>query len=391
MLRDGGLKRVIIVVSPTLSIGRECWCGINRFVREHQPAWLLSTHPAWRFADQHQPMALAMPVDGAILWQFTPMTEMRWWKPETKVVATINRELEGTAPTVVADDPSKGRAAALHLLERGVNRFLYLGRPGVLSELRYKGFAAAIRDAGLQTPEMVDFDEHASLEAFCEFLKSRVSGRLSTLGVVAYNDSLGAFVLDCCHLAKIDVPRSIAVVGIDNDDLICESCSPALSSVQSPFERVGYAAAAMLERMLAGQYVPQNHLEIVHGDCYVAARGSSTPGETTDPIIQNAMNIIRSRFRDNISVDDLYRRHEVSRRTFEYRFRKTLGCGPYEMILRVRVENAKELLINTRLKIQAIAFQCGFNSEARLTENFRRLTGFTPGDFRAAGTDRRAR
>ncbi len=377
------LKSVLIVVSPTLSVGRACWRGVNRFIRERQPHWVLSSHPAWRFADRHQPMALGIRVDGAILWQFEPLPDMSWWGPETRVVAVINRELEGTTPTVVADDQAKGREAAQHLLEKGITRFLYLGRPGKLSYLRQQGFAAAIREAGFAAPEVIDFDERESTGSFTRFLQSLVSERPPTLGVLTYNDSLGAFLLDCCRTAGIAVPKSIAVVGIDDDELICESCSPPLSSVRAPSERLGYGAASLLARMLSGELIPPTHVEILLGDCFVVARGSSTPSETSDPVVQNAMATIRARFQDNISVNDLYRRQNISRRAFEYRFRRAMGCGPYEMILRMRVEHAKALLLNTPGKLHMIAYQCGFNSETRFSENFRRLTGVTPGQYRA--------
>lgn len=383
------LKSVLIVVSPTLSIGRACWRGVNRFIRERQPPWVLSSHPAWRFADRHQPMALGIRVDGAILWQFEPLPEMGWWTPETKVVAVINRDLEGVAPTVVADDHAKGRAAAEHLLEKGITRFLYLGRPGKLSHLRQQGFVAAVRQAGLAAPEIVEFDEHESITSFTGFLKSLVTERLPTRGALTYNDSLGAFLLDCCRIARIAVPKSIAVVGIDNDELVCESCTPPLSSVQAPSEQLGFAAASVLARMLSDEFIPPAHVEMLPGDCFVVARGSSTPTATSDPIIQSAMAIIRARFQDNISVSDLYRRQNISRRAFEYRFRRAMGCGPYEMILKMRVEHAKALLLNTPGKMHMIAYQCGFNSETRFCENFRRLTGVTPGQYRAGISGRR--
>jgi LacI family transcriptional regulator len=212
---------------------------------------------------------------------------------------------------------------------------------------------------------------------------------LPTRGALTYNDSLGAFLLDCCRIARIAVPKSIAVVGIDNDELVCESCTPPLSSVQAPSEQLGFAAASVLARMLSDEFIPPAHVEMLPGDCFVVARGSSTPTATSDPIIQSAMAIIRARFQDNISVSDLYRRQNISRRAFEYRFRRAMGCGPYEMILKMRVEHAKALLLNTPGKMHMIAYQCGFNSETRFCENFRRLTGVTPGQYRAGISGRR--
>lgn len=376
------IKRILILITPTLRIGRDCWDGINRYIREHQPAWALASHPAWRFADVRQPLALRHPVDGAIVWSFLPMPDDGWRTPDTRVVAVINYELAQTTPTVVADDIAKGRAAAQHLLEENISSFMYLGRPGRLSRLRQQGFVEAIAEAGMPAPEIFDFGESVSPSQFAQFLKERISDDRPAIGVLAYNDSLGAHVLDICRDSGIDVPRSVAVVGIDNDELICESSRPHLSSVQAPFEQVGYTAAKLLAEMLASSATPSDRVTLIEGGCFVAKRPSSTPVETADLLIQRALGIINSRFRDNIGVADLYARQGVSRRSFEYRFRQAVGCSPYEKILRVRVEHAKALLHNTHLNLNAIAFQSGFNSEPRLNENFRRQTGMTPGDFR---------
>lgn len=383
MASDKDHKRVLILVTPTLRIGRDCWRGINQFLREQRPSWILASHPAWRFADLRQPPAFQCTVDGAIVWQFDPMPDMSWWTPSTQVASVINYELEGKAAVVVTDDSAKGHAAATHLIERGIRRFLYIGRPGKLSSLRQKGFIDAVLAAGLPAPLAINIDEHMSRNEFIGMLEAHIAKESPTIGILAYNDSLAAYVVDCCHTAGIDVPRSMSVVGVDDDELICESANPSLSSVQAPFEKVGYRAAEILAKALQANQPLRMGVEMIRGGCFVAQRRSSAMMGSNDAIIQRAMNVIRERFRDNIGVEDLFCCDEISRRAFEYRFQRALRCSPYERILRERIEHAKALLINTQLKLQVISVQCGFNSESRLNDNFYQQTGLTPREYRA--------
>ena len=380
-MKTGPIRRIMIVLSPVLSIGRDCRLGVNRYMREQQPLWRIVSHPGWRFADDRWLARCTSKVDGAIVWNFGKISYKGWRARRTRIVGIINYDLEGKAPIFVTDDRDKGRAAAEHLLALDLHKFAYIQRPGKLSKLREAGFADTLVAAGKPKPAILTVDDHEPTRHFGKQLVTLRKKSHGPIGLMAYNDSIGAFAADACHEAGLSIPSDIAIVGVDNDELICDTASPALSSVQAPFEQLGYQCARALDQLLeSGESVPD--VNILPGGCFVHVRGSTSRDLTSDPAVARALALINARFRDPIGVPDLCRHLTMPRRTLEYRFRQVLGHGPYEQILKMRIDHAKVLLMDTGKSIQKIAIECGFNSSLRMSQNFHRQTGLTPGQFR---------
>ncbi len=379
-MKTSSVKRVMIVLSPVLSIGRDCRLGISRYMREHQPPWRIVSHPGWRFADDRWLNSWTDPVDGAIVWNFGKITYKGWMSPRTCLVGVINYDLVGKAPIFVTNDYDKGRTAAEHLLRLEINHYAYIRRPGRLSQLREEGFRETVVAAGRPSPTVITIDDRKPARIFGKVLAALRKSAGGAVGLLAYNDSIGAFAADACHEVGLNVPGDVSIVGVDNDELICDSVSPALSSVQSPFEQLGYQCAAALNSLFCGRKVPK--VNVLPGGSFVYVRGSTRRALTSDPVVGRALSLIQMRFRDPIGVPDLCRHLNMPRRTLEHRFRQALGRGPYEHILQMRIEHAKVLLMDTPESLYKIAIECGFNSGLRLSQNFQRLTGLTPGQFR---------
>ena len=380
-MKTGTFRRIMIVLSPVLSIGRDCRLGINRYMREQQPSWRIVSHPGWRFADERWLGRWTSPVDGAIVWNFGKISYKGWRGRRTRIIGIINYDLEGKAPIFVTDDRDKGRAAAEHLLALETQQFAYIQRPGKLSSLRAAGFMDTLVAAGKRRPAILTVDDNEPPRHFGKRLALLRKTAHGPVGLMAYNDSIGAFAADACHEVGLSIPGDVAIVGVDNDELICDSASPALSSVQAPCEQLGYLCAQALDQLLeTGKSIPD--VNILSGGCFVFVRGSTRRELTTDAVLAKALSLINARFRDPIGVPDLCRHLAIPRRTLEYRFRQVLGHGPYEQILKMRIDHAKVLLVDTAKSIQKIAIECGFNSSLRMSRNFHRQTGLTPGQFR---------
>jgi LacI family transcriptional regulator len=170
------------------------------------------------------------------------------------------------------------------------------------------------------------------------------------------------------------------VLGVDNDDLLCELCSPPLSSVQPNARRTGYEAAAMLARMMRGERLNSQtrYVEPVR----VVERQSTDMVSVSDARVAVALRFIRQHAGDGIDVSDVLRAVPMSRTLLERKFKTLLGHSPHQLIVQQKIARAKQLLVDSEISIKVIAELAGFDTASYLSLAFRRETGETPYNYR---------
>jgi LacI family transcriptional regulator len=186
-------------------------------------------------------------------------------------------------------------------------------------------------------------------------------------------------VLDVCRELNISVPEEIAVVGVDNDEVLCEVSQPPLTSVALDTRRIGIEAASMLDRLMHGESVGS---PVIVEPCGIVTRRSSDTLAIEDRHIAVALGFIRRHACEGIEVSDVLAQVPLSRRTLERRFRQQVGCSPLAEINRVRLDRAKQFLKETELKLDAIAAHSGFAHTPYMAAQFRKQFGVTPGEYR---------
>lgn len=284
---------------------------------------------------------------------------------------------------VNTDDPQRARLALDHLLDRGFTRFACYAepRPGFAWKPA-AAFEAAVAARGRECRRY----RAGSAARPWPVEQRRIARWLAALptptAVFVADSHCGRRVLEACRIAGLDVPQQIAVIAGDTDDLMCEVASPPLSSVELASRRIGYLAAGLLDRLLAGEAPPQR--PILVPPLRVIARQSTDLLALDDPDLVGAIRQIRGQACGRLRVRDVVAGVAVSRRLLEQRFRAALGHGPAEEIRRVRLERARELLAHSELSIEQIARAAGFRSATRLGVAFRRRFGLTPRDWRAS-------
>ncbi len=202
------------------------------------------------------------------------------------------------------------------------------------------------------------------------------------VGLMACNDVCGREVLAACGAAGLRVPDDIAVIGVDNDEIICDLSSPPLSSVAMGTEAAGYAAAGLLDRLMRRQPAPSRTIWVQ--PTHMVTRTSSDVMAQEDSLVAGALRMIRERSREPIGVEDLARGLNVSRRTLERRFQATVGRTVLEEITRAHIQRAKQLLQETDLPVYRVAAAAGFGSHKAFHRAFEREAGVTPGKYRGA-------
>jgi LacI family transcriptional regulator len=178
------------------------------------------------------------------------------------------------------------------------------------------------------------------------------------------------------------VPDEVAVIGVDNDELLCQLSTPPLSSVEQGAKGLGQAAAAMLDRLMDGHTPAQRHFVV--DPVGVVARLSTEVVAVEDEVVAQAIQFIRDQASRPTGVPDVVRAVAVSRTTLELRFRKSLRCTILEAIRRAHLDRARWLVSETTLPLKQVATESGFRSVQHMTTLFVRAFSRTPAKYRRA-------
>ncbi|MDO4574718.1 MAG: DNA-binding transcriptional regulator [Planctomycetia bacterium] len=200
------------------------------------------------------------------------------------------------------------------------------------------------------------------------------------VGILGCYDSIASKVVETCRKKNLDVPESIAVLGVNNDNTYCYLADPPLSSIVPNAFEIGYRTCELLEAMMNGEEYPAERLSVQ--PMGVITRRSTDTLALDDPLLVRAIQTIRKSRDLDLTVSDVARMTGMSKRTLERRFRQTLHYSPLDEINRVRFQRSCVLLKNTRLTIDAITKRVGFRSKSYFFAEFQNRFGMTPGEFR---------
>ncbi len=366
-----------IRVGATTRTGREIYRGIFRYVR---------THTRWRLAidTTNRTDATNLPTcDAYIAAVYTD--SIRDWAadlPSPVVNVSSRRDLSPSAhlrAQVRVEDHAIGRLAATHLLERAMPRFGFVGPPTERQAvLRREGFIECLREhhASCSVFDWRELDgslEWAELPKWLQSLEYPIA-------ILASNDDTGRLVTQACWESGIAVPEQVAVLGVDNDEVFCESSQPALSSIELGATRIGMEAARYTDMLLAGD--TPDPIDLRLPPVNVQERASTDIVAIDDQDLAAVLQFIREHACDGISVDDALAVSGINRRLLERRFKQYLGCSPLEQINRVRMKRARDLLTNTALPMKQVAEKSGFAYLQTFYRAFTQHFGESPGSVR---------
>ncbi len=286
---------------------------------------------------------------------------------------------------VVTDHAEVGRQAAHHLLERGLTELAFVGYPGHdFSVERQRGFTEVAVQYEIRVSSFLErtrrVEEPNGLWKWNATLQNWLQKLPKPIGILASHDIQGVQLSEYCNQLQLRIPDDVAIVGVDDDDLLCELARPSLSSVALPSERIGYQAARLLDSLLHSKRRKTESIILRPGG--VVVRQSSDLQSIPDADVAEALRYIRSNCGRPIQVADVLRAVPVSRRGLERRFRKCLDRSIFEEINRTHVERARKMLISTNLSMASIADKSGFRDSRHFSVRFRKLLGVTPTAYR---------
>jgi LacI family transcriptional regulator len=373
---------VALIVETSSAYGRQILSGIARFQRAHGGWSVLLDEGTVRGL---QPNFLEnFDCDGIICRSTSPgwLSALKEFK--VPVIDLNDRHGYLGVPRVSSDMAAIGRMAVEHLLERGFRHIAFSGYKnevwsaerlaGVQEALISRGKICGIYESPFQLRRQQGWqEERAKICAWLETLPR-------PLGIVACNDVRGYGVLDACRSLDIAVPEEVAVVGVDNAETFCDLCDPPLSSVVPNADRIGYEAASLLNRLMAGESMGAINLLVPPRE--VKTRQSSDVLAVADPGIAMALRFIRENACDGIGVSDVVRHAALSRSALERGFRAYLGHSPQQEIRSVRLKRVQQLLAETDWPLTRIAEVSGFEYANYLMVRFKDAFGQTPSQWR---------
>ena len=286
---------------------------------------------------------------------------------------------------------SAGKMAARYFLDRHYTRFAFVGEPHGLywSLERGKGFKETVEQAGGECFMYckLTYDEQHDWAVEQPRMRRWLKSLPKPIALFAAMDGRGSQILDACMAENISVPDEIAVLGVDNDELICEATFPTMSSMQTTGERNGFLIAEHLDQLMRGKRLKKRIFE--GGASHVITRRSTDATMIPDAQIARALEFIwREGGHQPIHVPDVVEKIGSSRRHAEMRFKTITGRTILEEILRVRLERVCTLLCDTNLSISEITYKCGFERESYLARLFKLRFDCTMSTYRSRMNNR---
>ena len=293
------------------------------------------------------------------------------------------RDLLSKISEICADSQKAGLLAAEHFLERGFWNYAFCGYEGRgWSQRRQEGFVARLAEADFfcQVYQPPRLKHGLSWKQELPMVTSWLKSLPRPVAIMACNDIRGRQVLEASLLSHLEVPEDVAVIGVDNDQFVCNLSNPPLSSIAINLNQAGYQAAELLAGLMRGKV--RRPRQIVAEALWVVPRRSSDVIATEDRHVAVALRFIRDHARESIGVDDVVRQSGISRRGLEIRFQQTLDRSIRGEIERTRLVFTKQLLVETNLPAEQIARLAGFCGLSYLSGVFRREAGMTLTQFR---------
>ena len=341
----------------------------------------------------------------SVLWPFPPESlKSRGRKLYDGIVGRIHPELEASAkaagiplvnvwvsspcksvPAALPDLVEAGRMAAEHLQGRGFRRFGYVGYSRTTSSQHFQqGLREVARKNDIKIESLLvspNFSESTrAWSRFQENVRQWIQKIEAPIGVATINDKVARYVMNAAIELGYQVPADVAVIGLENEEVVCLNPEPSISSIDLGWHQIGQQAGKLLEGLMNRRARKKT---VLLPPVSLVPRKSTDAFNVDDDIVAQALRFIAEHSHQPIKVRDVVNHVPLSWRSLERRFhdnqRGTIG----KEITRFRIERAKRLLSETDMLVKQVAEACGFANTKRLCEVFRRTEGTTPENFRA--------
>ena len=373
------MKRIVLLVETSRAFGRQLIMGIAHYSKLHGP---------WSFYKEPIDLKSSIPhltswnPDGIIVRDSLITKELLRLKIPT-ILAIHDSKYSQNLPVIKTDSYSIAKIASEHLIEKGFKNFAYCGFDNYdWSKERRLYFSRFNNEIGFKThiyfpPKRIKKNDWEKEQ---HQVRDWVNALPKPIGIFACNDDRGQHILEVCKLLDLKVPEDVAVVGVDNDPMICDISDPPLTSIALNVESAGYEAAKLMDQMINRKRILGK--QILVSPSYIVQRQSSDILAVDDALVAKAITFIRKNAKNKILVKDVVKTLGISKRTLERRFRKSIHRSISSEIRNVRIELISKLLIESDLSISQITSLFNFTDVGHISRYFKMEKGVGLREFR---------
>ncbi|MFA6702796.1 MAG: DNA-binding transcriptional regulator [Dysgonamonadaceae bacterium] len=378
------MEKILILIDYSSKFSRQLLEGLIQYSKEHGP-WIFYRLPSY--------YKTLYGKDGIVEWAKdwgADAIVAQWDHEGTNLLKSLNipillqnyKERSPYFSNLTGDYVGTGKMAAKFFIKRRYRNFAFYGNKGVVwSCERAEGFRTEIEKVGGNyyyfESENLDGNEwgtsHIQLDEWLLSLPKPV-------GLFACDDEFALRVSQICKINNINIPEEISLLGVDNDELLCNLSDPPISSIVTDVEKGGYEAGRLIDRFLKGE--KKEPFDIIIRPIRFELRKSTEKYDIENEYISQVVNYIEDNFTTDINIETFSEMVPLSRRNLEVKFKEEMGTSIYQFILSCRIEYFAHLLLTTDRTLFDLALESGFNDCKNISRIFKKIKGYTPIEFR---------
>lgn len=373
--------RVILLMDYSSEHDRKLLRGMMRYSKENGPWQFYRPSPVFLFREN--------PEEWAIRWAKEWKADAiigRWDESKLEMLKDIdipivlqnNKSRSRVLSNLTGDYFATGQMAAKYFIKKCFANFAFFGLRGIVwSEERCKGYENKVRECNGTFYSYFVNDHVDDTGDIARWLRSLPK----PIALFCCDDSHALLITEICKINNVDVPDQVAVLGVDDDELLCSISDPPISSIRMDVENGGYLTCQLLhESMRINSNAPFN---VSIKPLAISERASTMKYDISDKHVLDIVTYIDEHYSEDIRMEHLLKRVPMSRRSIEIRFKKSMhGCTIYQYLLQVRVNRMAEMLVSTDMVFSDIVYHVGFRDIANVSRIFRRYKGCSPTEYR---------
>ena len=373
--------RILLLVDCANEFDRNLLRGIVQYSKDNGPWLFYRLPPNYRNAENEERSIL----DWAKMWKADAIIGQ--WNEETAdllkelhipIVLQNYRHRSTTYSNLTGDYIGTGRMAATFFIERLFHNFAFFGIKGVVwSEERCKGFREEVeRSHGAFFVFETERDHELDRDAISQWLRNLPK----PIALFCCDDSHALFISETCKIESLSIPDEISLLGVDNDELICNISDPPISSIELEVEKGGYALGRKLHQQINKEI--SGPFNVVINPIRIELRQSTEKYNIDDPYVLKMVKYIEAHAEQELRIEYLASQIPLSRRNLELKFKRAMGTSIYQYVLRCRVNRLANLLLSTNRSLADIADESGFRDYNNVSRIFRKFMGCSPLEYR---------
>ncbi len=372
--------KILLLIDYSSDFDRKLLRGLIKYAKENG-SWLFYRLPSY-YVTMYGSLGV---LEWAKKWEACAVIGK--WTDET-----IDLQKELNIPVVVqnyhhrcsscsnltGDYKGTGKMAALFFAERRFRNFAYFGIKGVVwSDERCKGYEEEVKRINGNffcfKTEQQDDESRMKVTQWLQQLPKPIA-------LFCCDDAHALFISETCKITKIRIPEEIALLGVDNDELMCNISDPPISSIELGIEKGGYMLGKLIDKQLKKEY--NGNFNLVINPIRIELRQSTEKYNIEDPYILEVVRYIDSHYNSNLSIETVLYDIPLSRRNFEIKFKRVMSVSIYQYILICRCNRLAELLLTTNLPLRDLSIEAGFKDYNNVARIFKKYKNCSPSEYR---------